>query len=105
MKAAGVDTSKLNPDDVWAMISHESAGDPHAINLWDSNYEAGHPSKGLMQCIDSTFDANKLPGHSDIWNPVDNIIACCRYSISRYGSTADVPGIASMSSGGAYQGY
>lgn len=105
MKAAGVDTSKLNPDDVWAMISHESAGDPHAINLWDSNYEAGHPSKGLMQCIDSTFDANKLPGHSDIWNPVDNIIAGCRYSIARYGSTADVPGIAAMSSGGAYQGY
>ncbi|MEO6881101.1 MAG: transglycosylase SLT domain-containing protein, partial [Mycobacteriaceae bacterium] len=95
----------LNPDDVWAMISHESAGDPRAINLWDSNYEAGHPSKGIMQCIDSTFDANKLPGHSDIWNPVDNIIAGCRYSIARYGSTANVPGIASMSSGGAYQGY
>jgi WXG100 family type VII secretion target len=101
----GVDTSKMSENDIWAIIQHESGGNPHAINLWDSNAKAGHPSKGLMQCIDSTFQANKLPGHDDIYNPVDNIIAGVRYSIARYGSVSNVPGIRSMAHGGAYQGY
>ncbi|AHI01936.1 hypothetical protein GCM10010174_85880 [Kutzneria viridogrisea] len=101
----GVDTSKMSENDIWAIIQHESGGNPHAINLWDSNAKAGHPSKGLMQCIDSTFQSHKLPGHDDIYNPVDNIIAGVRYSISRYGSVSNVPGIRAMSHGGAYQGY
>lgn len=101
----GVDTSKMSENDIWAIIQHESGGNPHAINNWDSNAAAGHPSKGLMQCIDSTFQSNKLPGHDDIYNPVDNIIAGVRYSISRYGSVSNVPGIKAMSHGGAYQGY
>ena len=45
----------------------------------NSNAQAGHPSKGLMQCIDSTFNAHSLPGHTDIYNPVDNIIAGVAY--------------------------
>jgi WXG100 family type VII secretion target len=101
----GVDTSKMSENDIWAIIQHESGGNPHAINLWDSNAKAGHPSKGLMQCIDGTFQSNKLPGHDDIYNPVDNIIAGVRYSIARYGSVSNVPGIRAMSHGGAYQGY
>ena len=101
----GVDTSKMSENDIWAIIQHESGGNPHAINLWDSNAKAGHPSKGLMQCIDSTFQSHKLPGHDDIYNPVDNIIAGIRYSIARYGSVSNVPGIRAMSHGGAYQGY
>ncbi len=101
----GVDTSKMSENDIWAIIQHESGGNPQAINLWDSNAKAGHPSKGLMQCIDSTFQSNKLPGHDDIYNPVDNIIAGVRYSIARYGSVSNVPGIRAMSHGGAYQGY
>ena len=101
----GVDTSKMSESDIWAIIQHESGGNPNAINLWDSNAKAGHPSKGLMQCIDSTFQSNKLPGHDDIYNPVDNIIAGVRYSIARYGSVSNVPGIRAMAHGGAYQGY
>jgi SLT domain-containing protein len=58
-----------------------------------------------MQCIDSTFNAHKLPGHNDIWNPVDNIIAGVRYSVSRYGSLGNVPGIKAIHSGGGYVGY
>ncbi|MGY2125819.1 transglycosylase SLT domain-containing protein [Nocardia gipuzkoensis] len=87
------------------IIQHESAGNPYAENRWDSNWVAGHPSKGLMQTIDSTFSAYKAPGHDDIWNPVDNIIAGVRYSIDRYGSLGNVPGVAAVNSGGAYQGY
>lgn len=66
-------------------VMRESGGNPHAINLWDSNARAGHPSKGLLQTIDSTFAAYALPGHGNIWNPVDNAIAAIRYMIATYG--------------------
>jgi len=58
-----------------------------------------------MQCIGPTFTSNALPGHGDIWNPVDNIIAGVRYSISRYGSVSNVPGVAGMRGGSGYVGY
>lgn len=64
----------------------ESGGNPNAVNLWDSNAAAGHPSKGLMQTIDSTFRAYALAGHGNIFNPVDNMAAAIRYIESRYGS-------------------
>ncbi|MEV2226937.1 transglycosylase SLT domain-containing protein [Nocardia vinacea] len=105
LRQNGYDISQINPADIAAIVQHESAGNPHAINGWDSNAAAGHPSKGLMQTIDSTFNAHALPGHRDIWNPVDNIIAGVRYAIDRYGSVANVPGIVKLHHGGAYVGY
>lgn len=101
----GYDTRRINPADIAAIIQHESSGNPHAINLWDSNAAAGTPSKGLMQTIDTTFAAHSLPGYRNIWNPVDNIIAGVRYSIDRYGSLDNVPGIAQLRNGGSYIGY
>lgn len=101
----GIPVTDDNIDEIWKIIEKESSGNPHAINLWDSNYQAGHPSKGLMQCIDSTFNAHKLPGHDDIWNPVDNIIAGVRYTFSRYGGFEGHPGLKAMAHGGGYQGY
>jgi hypothetical protein len=71
----------------------------------NSNAQAGHPSKGLMQTIDSTFSGHALPGHGNIYNPVDNIIAGVRYALGRYGSIGNVPGIRAVHSGGAYVGY
>jgi uncharacterized protein YukE len=105
LRQNGVNVSEADAQAIWQIIQHESGGNPKAINLWDSNAAAGHPSKGLMQCIDSTFNAHKLPGHDDIWNPVDNIIAGVRYSISRYGSLSNVPGIRAIHGGGSYVGY
>ncbi|MET9289381.1 transglycosylase SLT domain-containing protein [Nocardia beijingensis] len=103
--AMGYDPADIDERAIALIIEHESAGNPYAENRWDSNWVAGHPSKGLMQTIDSTFNAYKAPGHDDIWNPVDNIIAGVRYSIDRYGSLGNVPGVAAVNSGGAYQGY
>lgn len=103
--AMGYDPADIDERAIALIIEHESAGNPYAENRWDSNWVAGHPSKGLMQTIDSTFDAYKAPGHDDVWNPVDNIIAGVRYSIDRYGSLGNVPGVAAVNSGGAYQGY
>ncbi|GEM_PF-3118659 len=68
----------------------ESGGNPRAVNNWDINARLGHPSKGVMQMIDSTFNAYKLPGHGNIWNPIDNFVAAIRYMIARYGSVERV---------------
>ncbi|MFG2077415.1 WXG100 family type VII secretion target [Nonomuraea maritima] len=101
----GVPVSKMDPDDIWTIVRHESGGNPHAINNWDSNAAQGTPSKGLMQTIDPTFNAHALPGHRDIYDPVDNIIAGVRYAISRYGSVANVPGVVNTRQGLGYVGY
>jgi uncharacterized protein YukE len=105
LQAQGIPVTEADIDKIWTIIEKESGGNPNAINLWDSNAKAGHPSKGLMQCIDSTFNSYKLPGHDNIYNPVDNIIAGVRYTFSRYGGFANHPGLASMAHGGGYQGY
>ncbi|PRX47479.1 WXG100 family type VII secretion target [Prauserella shujinwangii] len=105
LRANGIPVTEENIDEIWTIIEKESGGDPHAINNWDSNAAKGTPSKGLMQCIDPTFEAYKLPGHDDIYNPVDNIIAGVRYTFDRYGGFEGHPGLASMAAGGGYQGY
>ncbi len=105
MAANGVDTSSMTDADLRALIRHESAADPHSLNDWDRNARHGIPSKGLMQTIDSTFRANSVPGHRDIWNPVDNIVAGVRYGISTYGSFDNIPGIRALHQGRHYRGY
>jgi LysM repeat protein len=105
LKAHGVPLSKMNAHDINLIIQHESGGNPKAVNHWDSNAAAGHPSKGLMQTIGPTFNAYKLPGHGHILDPVDNIIAGVRYAISRYGSISNVPGVRNVHHGGSYVGY
>lgn len=77
--------SASNLDALYGRMMQESGGDPKAINLWDSNASAGTPSKGLLQTIDPTFNAYKMKGYGNIWNPIDNAIAAIRYMYSRYG--------------------
>ncbi|MFC5060795.1 transglycosylase SLT domain-containing protein [Actinomycetospora atypica] len=101
----GVDPGDMDPDDIATIIEHESGGDPDAVNDWDSNADRGTPSKGLMQTIGPTFEANKLPGHDSITDPVDNIIAAVRYAVKRYGSVSDVPGVEAVARGDSYVGY
>lgn len=57
------------------VTQHESGGNARAINLWDSNAQAGHPSKGILQFIDGTFLHYAMPGHHDIWKPFDQLLA------------------------------
>ncbi|WP_433800663.1 transglycosylase SLT domain-containing protein [Actinomycetospora sp. CA-084318] len=101
----GVDPDTMKAEDIATIIEHESGGDPDAVNNWDSNADKGTPSKGLMQTIGPTFEANKLPGHDDITDPVDNIIAAVRYAIRRYGSVSQVPGVEAVARGDSYVGY
>jgi len=101
----GVSRGLLNTAAAYIVVEHESGGNPHAYNGWDSNAAAGHPSEGIAQVIGPTFQANALPGHHNIWNPVDNMIAAFRYAISRYGSMNNIPGVVAVRQGGSYMGY
>jgi tape measure domain-containing protein len=103
MALTGAPSSWLGP--LSTLVKKESGGNPNAINLWDSNAKAGHPSKGLFQTIDSTFNAYAMKGLGGIYNPIANAVAGIRYIMSRYGSVFNVPGIKSMMSGGKYKGY
>lgn len=105
LRQHGINVGPEDAQRIWQIIQHESGGNPHAINDWDSNAAKGTPSKGLMQCIDPTFDSYKLPGTGDIWDPVANICAGVNYAISRYGSLSNVPGIKATEGGGGYVGY
>ena len=87
------------------VVMGESGGDPKSINRYDSNWVAGHPSKGIAQMIDETFKTHMLKGYGDIWNPIDNLVSSIRYQISRYGSISNTPGVKSMRNGHGYVGY
>ncbi|MBF6328729.1 transglycosylase SLT domain-containing protein [Nocardia transvalensis] len=76
-----------------AQMRTESGGNPHAINLTDSNAQKGTPSKGLMQVIDPTFAAYRSAIYpNDIWHPSANIAAALRYTVTRYGGPEGVWG-------------
>jgi hypothetical protein len=102
-------TEPVGRGEVWCVTtelgSWTAREDDHIFLTGNSNAQAGHPSKGLMQTIDSTFNSYKISGHDNIYNPVDNIIAGVRYALSRYGSIGNVPGIVAVHSGRAYVGY
>lgn len=105
MIEAGIEPQDIDANDLAIIAMHESSGDPDAVNDWDSNAAMGTPSTGLMQTIQPTFDAYALEGHTDIHDPVDNIIAASRYAIDRYGSVSEAPGPESVNKGGEYKPY
>ncbi len=101
----GVPRSDVSASAAMIVVMHESGGNPRASNGWDANAAAGTPSEGIAQMIAPTFSTYALPGHHNIWNPVDNMIAAFRYAISRYGSMNNIPGVVSVRGGGSYVGY
>jgi SLT domain-containing protein len=67
------------------LVQKESGWRADSQNNWDINAKRGHPSKGIAQTIQPTFDKYHIPGHGDIWNPVDNLAAGLNYANHRYG--------------------
>ena len=86
-----------------AIAEHESGFDATATNTQAA--VGGEHAAGLMQMLPSTFRAHAAPGHADIYNPVDNLIAAIRYIGARYGDPGATPGLRSLAHGGPYRGY
>lgn len=57
-------------------IGRESGGNPTIRQtVWDVNMANGNPAQGLLQFIPSTFMAYAVPGHTNILNGEDQIMA------------------------------
>ncbi|WP_245401281.1 transglycosylase SLT domain-containing protein [Nocardia albiluteola] len=83
----GFAPTDANVNTMLAQVNTESGGNPTAVNLWDSNAQAGHPSQGLLQTIPSTFATWRDPSlPNDINDPAANMAAALRYYRANYGN-------------------
>lgn len=87
LEANGIEPNNFRVSKILATIQRESGGDPNVQNNWDSNARAGHPSIGLMQTIGPTFNSYKHPGHNNIRNGYDNLLAAINYIKHTYGTS------------------
>ena len=79
----GLSTSASMVNRVLRQINTESGGNPRAMGGTDGLAD-GH-AMGLMQVKPGTFRAYHLPGHNNIWNGFDNLLAGLNYAKHRYG--------------------
>lgn len=100
LAANGLSTSQDMIDRVLRQIATESSGNEKAVqgNIGDINNITGDLAKGLMQTISSTFNANKFPGHGDIFNGYDNLLAALNYAKKTYG-----PSLSFLGNGHGYE--
>ncbi len=84
--------------DLYELMQMESGGNPRAVNPIEV---LGQHASGLMQMLPSTFNAHKLDGFGDIWNPIDNAVSAIRYIKDQYGSVHNID----RSPAGGYLGY
>lgn len=82
LKILGLSTGLVGK--VLRQIQTESGGNSKAMGGTDGLSD-GH-AEGLMQVKPPTFNAYKLPGHGNIWNGFDNMLAGLNYAKHRYGS-------------------
>ncbi len=101
------------------MAEGESARDPNAKNNWDTNATGSimsdgayaNSSRGIWQCIPSTFATYHMGGTStSIYDPVASAAASMNYVMDRYKVSPTGEGLASFAASrgvgrGTYTGY
>lgn len=100
LKKNGLSTSLSMVARVLRQIATESGGNERAVqgNIGDINNITGDLAKGLMQTISATFNAYKFPGHGNIFNGYDNLLAALNYAKHRYG-----PSLSFLGNGHGYE--
>lgn len=87
LKMLGLSTSASMVNRVLRQINTESGGNPKAKQPGaDPDGDGSGPALGLMQTKRSTFNHYRLPGHGNLWNGFDDILAGLNYAKHRYGS-------------------
>lgn len=76
-KQLGVDVTDQDVDTILKLIQAESGGDEKAIQqiIDENNFNGSGGAKGLLQYIQSTFDAYKVNGHDNIMSGYDQLLA------------------------------
>lgn len=84
LKMNGLPTTQTYVNAWMSQIQTESGGNPSAIGGNDGLADGN--ATGLLQTKPGTFAANAFPGHGNIMNGFDNMLAAIRYAKNRYGA-------------------